>query len=188
MAKVQSNSALRKLRGAVDGWVYRQMFGQTVVSPRPRKRGRIREGAERATNDRFRQAAQWASRATPEMIERYNERAARENKTRFSIRTRDYMVPPHIPAVYLGGYSGQPGEAIFVIARDDFEVKEVRVVISRPDASVIETGSAVRCGGDVFRYDTSCAIPAGTETTVEVTASDWPGNVARWRSPVPFRA
>src|SRR5437870_901597 len=106
MAKVFYTSSIGAVRGEVDGWIFRRFFGRHVVSPKPDRRKRVRTGAEAATVTRFQRAAQAARRAPPEMIARYDERARAENKSKFSIRTRDYMVPPWFTAVYVAGYFG----------------------------------------------------------------------------------
>lgn len=181
MARVKFNRAIEDIRGSLDGWTFRRMFGHSRVSPKPDSLPRARGAAEAATNDRFRKAVQAARSAPPEMVVRYDERARKENKSRFSIRTRDYMVPPKITVVCLNCYAGRPGEPIFVIARDDFEVKDVSVMIRQRDGVVVEAGKATLGKADVFRYDATASVSAGTELKIEITATDWPGNVTRWQ-------
>lgn len=181
MARIHYHTAIKAIRGRIGGLVCRQWQGGTYVTVRPTSGRRVRGAAEAATNDRFKEAVAAARHAPPEMIARYDERARQEGRSRFSIRTRDYLVPPRISAVFAGCYAGRVGDPVLVIARDDFEVKEVRVTLRRGDGTVVESGLAARVPGDVFRYDASTAVPAGTALQVEVTACDWPGNTAAWQ-------
>src|SRR6185503_7193995 len=76
--------------------------------------------------------------ATPEMKFRYRERAAQLNKPYMAVQVADYMNAPEITAVFLAGYTGQPGEPILIHAHDDFEVKSLTVVIRLANGEVLE--------------------------------------------------
>ena len=183
MARIRFSSGIKEVRGTIGRVVCRQVHGKSVISPKPEpRRHRKRSVAEAETNSRFAHAARCARFASPEMIARYNERARSENTTRFSVRVRDYMCPPSVPAVFTGCYTGRSGDAIFAIARDDFEVKAVRVTIRRRGGESVESGFAARTEADVFRYSATVSIPTGTELELEVVATDWPGNDTAWRT------
>lgn len=117
---VRSLSPPREVRGHVGRLIFRNILGTSVVSPSPyHKEERVRSPAEAATTTSFALAVQRARCVSPEMAARYAERAKQENKTQFSIRTRDAMRPPKISLVYLLGYTRKPGEEILITAHDD---------------------------------------------------------------------
>jgi hypothetical protein len=182
MAKVRYNRAIKDIRGKIDRFVYRRMLGRDVVSGEPGKQERKRAGAEAKNNDRFAEATEWAKRIPADRIPRYDAVAKRDNISKFSARTRDFLRPPKIVAVFADLPAGLP---IFVIARDDFEVKEVRVTLRQPDGQLVESGTAVRCGHDLFRYVPSPTVPRSADLQIEVVARDWPDHVAKWISPPP---
>ena len=57
MAKAILSSVLAGLRGRIDGMVFRQQAGQTVVTPRPKVSGRASTPAQLAARERFSRAA-----------------------------------------------------------------------------------------------------------------------------------
>ena len=77
---------------------------------------------------------------------------------------------PHI------AYSGQVGDQIAIIATDDIGVAGVSVTIrNATDNSIVEQGIALEHAGK-WRYPATSVAPAGAPLTIEVTASDRPGN------------
>jgi hypothetical protein len=88
----------------------------------------------------------------------------------------DWFHAPEIADIDLGGWTGKAGEAIRVKAIDDVQVKEVKVVITDEQDTVIEQGVASN-GGEWWTYVATAA--ANGSAKVLVSATDLPGHVAQ---------
>ena len=106
--------------------------------------------------------------------------AQREGRQGFHLAKADFRLPPRIGDVDLSGYGGNAGDLIRVVATDDFEVKEVLVVLWRLSGELIEQGAAVLEQG-TWSYRTQTEVPAGETVTVETIAVDYPGHTASKR-------
>ena len=75
MAKAILSSVLAGLRGRIDGMVFRQQAGQTVVTPRPKVSGRASTPAQLAARERFSRAAAFLLRR-PRQVQGFREHLA----------------------------------------------------------------------------------------------------------------
>ncbi len=62
MAKLLLNSALKKVRGGIDDWVYRRVGSRMVISPKPEPSTTPPSAGQIEARNRFR-AAEWYARA-----------------------------------------------------------------------------------------------------------------------------
>src|SRR4029078_2267614 len=85
-------------------------------------------------------------------------------------------LPPTIGEVDLAAYQGNPGDVIRVVATDDFEVKEVLLVLRHLDGELIAQGAAVRERA-TWSYRAQTLVPAGETVMVEAIAIDYPGHI-----------
>ena len=149
MAKVDLNSTVGGLRGKLDGWVYRQYNGQTVVAPHrvPKKTKPSAGQAER--RERFRAAQAYAAAVLADPVKRlvYQKLGAERKRPPNALLISNFLTPPVIEAVDLGSYQRGAGQEIKVIATDAIEVVAVKVRIRDAQGSELESGPAAKDHG-----------------------------------------
>jgi hypothetical protein len=174
VAKTILNSALGRLRGRVDGWVYRNQNGALVVAKRPDFSAVVPSPAQIAVRERFLRAAAFGRRALTEAPLR--EIYGRDGGTRVYARAMtDALTPPRIDAIDTSAYTGSVGQPIVIRAGDDFEVTAVTVVLRDDTGTALESGAAILTDG-AWVYTPTTSVAAGTTVAVEATAADRPGN------------
>ena len=79
----------------------------------------------------------------------------------------------------LSNYAGSVGDKITFRAVDDIGVVSAQVAITKPDGTVIESGSASETAPNSgsWSYTVTQAVPPGTHVCVKATATDRPGGV-----------
>jgi len=82
--------------------------------------------------------------------------------------------------VDLSGFRGNAGDIIRVVATDDFEVKEVLVVLRCLSGELIEQGAAVLDKG-TWTYRVQTQMSAGETVILEAIAVDYPGHTTSKR-------
>ena len=176
MAKSTLNSALRGIHGKIDAWVYRNYGDRTVISRRPEGTD-ARSPAQLAIRAAFKEAAAYAKAALADPVRRaiYATIAKARGRPLFATALTDYLKPPVVDAIDLGGYHGAAGDPIVVHASDDIEVTAVTVVIRDETDAVLEQGAAVAQDG-TWHYTATAAVPPGQSVTIEATATDRPGH------------
>jgi hypothetical protein len=180
MANITPNPAAGALSGAIGDLVFvRRKNGKIVVRRRPvRKAGRT--SGELANQESFIRAVAYAKavwNSQPELQAKYKAAGQRQGRQGFHLAKADFRLPPTIGDVDLSGYRGIEGDLIRVVATDDFEVKEVLLVLRRLSGELIEQGAAVADQG-IWNYRAQTQVPAGETVTVEVIAVDYPGHTA----------
>ncbi len=106
------------------------------------------------------------------------DRAFDRRLSQFDVLLSDIRHPPVIESVDAAAYSGQAGQLISIIARDDFAVAHVEVRIERPDGSPVEVGAAVAQPTSLrWLYYTQLSNPGYADHVLHVLVSDRPGNV-----------
>ena len=176
MAKAILSSVLAGLRGRIDGMVFRQQAGQTVVTPRPQTSGRASTPAQVAVRERFSRAAAFGRSvsADPALRAVYADGPGNHRNVYVAALT-DALRAPVIDALDTTAFRGGVGDPITVRARDDHAVTAVTVTVKDAAGVVLEAGPASPAEG-AWRYATTRSVAAGTTLTVEVTAMDRPGN------------
>jgi hypothetical protein len=181
MAKQSSNVVTYGLRGKIgDLLIFRQLHGQTVISkvPQPGKKASEKQLAHR---QRFQRAVVYSTIACadPELSAAYKAAAGKTQSAR-NIAIADMLHAPDITGIDLSNYHGQPGDVITIDVTDDFAVKEVKVIITNSDGSLVEEGNA-QSDASGFRWTyIATQTNAGLEgDRIEIMASDIPGNITR---------
>jgi hypothetical protein len=171
MAKIELNAAVGAIRGKMDGWVYRQHHGQTVVQPHRILEKGEPTAAQHNQRERFRAAQAYAAEvlANPLRRQEYQKLGAERKRPPNTLLVANFLTPPVIEQVELSGYAGGLGEPIWVVATDAIEVVDVTVAIRGADDVVIESGPAAKDHG-VWVYRTTTAVPANLPRQIEVTA------------------
>jgi hypothetical protein len=156
--------------------------GKVVVRHRP-VRKKAKKPGEIANQEEFILAAAYAKavwNSQPELQAKYEAAARQQGRHGFNLAKADFCLPPKIGDVDLSTYRGNPGDVIRVVATDDFEVKEVLLVLRRLSGELIEQGPAVADKG-TWSYQAQTQVPAGETVTVEAIAVDYPGHAASKR-------
>jgi hypothetical protein len=180
MSKMDLNGIVEGLHGKFGNIVFRRSQGGMIMSRRPDRSGAVLTEGQIAHQQRFREAAAYASSALadPDTRAYYETAGKARHKPAFALAVGDFLKAPVIGAIDLAEYSGQIGGKIAIIATDDIGVAGVSVTIrNATDNSVIEQGVALDDAGK-WRYTTTAVAPAGASLAVEVMATDRPGNKA----------
>jgi hypothetical protein len=186
MAKIRRNSALRAIRGELDGFVYKTFkHGGGCIARKPGCNGANTERRQ-AVNERFRLANDYAHEVGQDPERRaFYEAFARKHKAwrTFNVIRGDFLNPPTITQVDLQAFRGQPGSWITIHAHDDVGVVSVQVEIRGVDGHVWESGTAGSDPMGGWRYTATQTIPRGTEVNIGIVAEDRPGNrTMQWRT------
>ena len=183
MANITPNPAAGALSGAVGDLVFvRRKNGKIVVRRRPLRKT-ARTAGELANQESFIRAVAYAKAVwnnEPELQAKYTAAGQRQGRQGFHLAKSDFRLPPTIGDVDLASYRGNAGDVIRIVATDDFEVKEVLVVLRRLSGELIEQGAAVLDQG-VWKYQAQTQVPADETVTVEAIAVDYPGHTASKR-------
>ena len=180
MARVMINPFLLSFLGSVGDIVFKERYGMVYASRRPVAKRREFNAAQKAAQERFRQATRYAAKvmADPQARVPY-DMAAEENETHVqNLIVADFLNAPSVDEIDLRGYDGRAGSTVRIRASDDFDVTAVTVSILETTGGPIESGvailSAMNWGDWVYAATTS--VSAGTRVRIEVTAKDRPGN------------
>lgn len=182
MAKVKLNPVIQKIHGKVGDLVFKRYNDDVIMSRNPDLSGITATQAQIEHREEFRLATVYANSVLADPVQKavYDAVAKKKKVPAFAIAVADFMNEPAVEQIDVSAYTGQPAQTIRVTASDDFEVAAVSVKIMAADESVIEQGAAVKGGNDSsWTYTTTAAASAGQTLTVEATATDRPGNVAK---------
>ena len=176
MAKAVFNSAL-SISGMVDGFVYRKVRGQVVVSGRPVRDKDAPSAAQTKQRRRFAHANEYAKSVLADPCRRgaYEHLARLLNRRYDRLVASDFLTPPEVEHIELSEYHGQVGDVIRVLAFDDVEVVSVDVALHTAAGALVEKGRAAKEHG-VWLYTATAAAPAGETLTITATARDRPGH------------
>jgi len=191
MAKINLNSALKGIRGMIDGWVYKKSSNGVILTRRPVHDGPPTAG-QVAQRDQFRLASEFAVSALADpTLRAFYERAGagREPPIKpYAAALGDYFTAPVVTKVDVTGYHGVIGDKIAVSVTPSVEATGLTVTIRNVPAAgetpaVVETGAAALVDGK-WVYTTTAAAPAGHAVTIEAKATDHAGNerslTAQW--------
>lgn len=183
MAKAKLNPVLEQVRGALGDVVFKRYGDRIILSRKPDLSYHKATAAQRMVRSRFGEAIAYGKRALqdPEAREAYQRAARRKRHPVFSVIQADYFRAPVVEGIDLLSYTGRVGDAIAIDARDDFEVREVRVAITmtNEEGTLLEEGLAIAGGGSTWTYSATASVAAGTEVRVTAIAKDRPGGTGR---------
>ena len=176
MAKIELNSAIRRIQGTMDNWVYRRNGDGVSICKRPTFTKPPTAG-QLAVREQFRAAAAYARSVQLNAIQlpRYAAAAQRKGMRAFALAVADFLNPPQVMAIDTSAYHGGLGDLIKVRAVDDFEVTAVTVMVKDGENGVIQQGAAVLVDG-VWQYAANGGIALGEELVIEAIATDRPGH------------
>jgi hypothetical protein len=181
MAKQKGNVVTHGTSGKLgDLLVFRQTASGTVIAKVPTVSNKVTD-AQRAQRRRFQLAVLYSGSAVsdPALSGAYAEKAKKGQSVR-NVAVADFLRAPDIDVIDLSGYHGQPGDVIGIEVTDDFAVREVKVVITNPDGSLVEEGYASpEPVGYRWTYKAIAENVSLDGDRIEVYASDTPGNISQ---------
>ncbi len=180
MANVIPNPTAGQFSGTLGDLVFaRSKNGKVIVRHRPVRKVPKKPG-EAANQEGFIRAVAYAKEvwnSQPELRVKYTAAGKRQGRQGFQLAKADFRLPPAIGDVDLSGYRGNKGDLIRIVATDDFEVKEVLLVLRHLSGEILEQGAALLDQG-IWNYRAQTQVPAGETVTVEAIAVDYRGHTA----------
>ena len=158
----------------------RKVGGRIVVKNRPKRK--VGKPSEKAMGfqEKFQEAAQYASRQIAEAESRalYTTGITSRKRSAYIVAVSDFLNAPRVRSIDTIDYHGAIGDTIVVNAVDDFMVTKVKVVVINSAGAVIEQGEA---GPDVMKanhwgYKATAVNPTLAGTKIRAIAYDRPGN------------
>lgn len=185
MGKTLLNTALAKISGRIDNWVYRRRHGQLIVAKRPDFSEVVPTANQLAARERFNLAAAYGRRVMADPVQRafYAAIGDETGNNAFAEALTDFLKPPTVTALETAGYHGQIGDPIGIAATDTHGVTAVAVTIRNAANAVLEQGAAVLTDG-TWTYTATTAIAAATAVTIEAVATDRPGQTGTLAVPL----
>ena len=177
MAKIELNSAIRRIRGTIDNWVYRRNGDGVAIAKRPTASTTPPTAAQLAVREDFRAAAAYARSVKLDPIQRprYEAAARAKGMRAFAFAVADFLNEPKVLSIDLSAYHGALGQLIKVRAVDDFEVTGVNVAICDEEGGVIQQGAAVFTDG-LWQYAATGGIAVGESVVIKAMATDRAGH------------
>lgn len=177
MAKNKDNNATFGMSGRVNQFVFRQRFGETVVSKVPVRTATFTE-AQKNIHSIFKKASLYArSILQNAAIKLAYSKKAKRGQSPYNLALADYFKSPEIVSVDLAGLTAEAGGIITAMAIDNFRVESVKVKIEKPGGGLLEEGNAIQqSDGLTWIYTTTAAGANTSGNKITVTASDLPGN------------
>jgi hypothetical protein len=178
MVKHLKKPGIQGLSGTPGNLTFHQHAHRVVayVAPAPGQTTTPGQVAERTL---FQDAHKYAKgvQHKPEVWAQYTAEADRRHSTPMELAIADFMKGPVIMEVSLDQYQGQPGDAIRILASDDFCVAGVQVAITNGNGEAVESGPAVNKPGTCdWLYQPLMANPALKGSRIRIEARDLPGN------------
>jgi hypothetical protein len=181
MAKVKLAPAVEAIHGHVGTMLFKRWEQQEIVGKMPDRTGIVPTANQAAQQDKFRLAAVYGKSAMADPVTKqlYADAADSRGVPVFALMVADFLNAPAVDEIDLSGYTGKAAEPIRVRASDDLEVTAVSVVIRAQSGEVLERGAAIKgADGLTWTYTTTTALQAGQAVSIEVTATDKPGNTS----------
>ena len=181
MTKARLHPSLLEFHGAMGEMVFRQRNGKVFVSIKSNGTTKEPTAAQAAHRERFRKAVEYGKfvMSNDEIRPLYEQAAIGTEKTAFSLCVADYLKAPSIDAIDASAYTGKAGDTIEIVAKDDFGVARVDVLLTDDDqGTIIESGQAVQMGSGHWTYTASKAVAAGITVQFQITVADRPGGIS----------
>ncbi len=175
MAKVRKNIFLQGLSGSLAGQIVLRTdkAGRTIVSIKPTyPDDREYSEAQLAQQQRFQQASAYAMDADDPV---YDAKAEGTPKSAYNVAMADWFHSPEVDEIDLTAYTGELGETIRAMVRDDVQVQQVSILIATGDDTLVEQGQMTHEQGLWYTYTTTADCPPGPAKVI-VTGLDLPGH------------
>jgi hypothetical protein len=149
--------------------------GKTIVALNPVfSEDRVFPESQLAQQEAFKQATQYAVAAKDHPI--YVKLAKGAGATAYNFAVADWFGQPKVLEIDPSGWTGEIGQTIRILAKDDTHVESVQVVIDNAKGIIVEQGEAVRAEGYWWTYTTTSQVSQESAPRVTAVAKDLPGN------------
>ena len=154
--------------------------GKTIVALSPVfSENRVFNETQLAQQEAFRQAAQYAVGARDNPV--YVNLARGAEATAYNLAIADWFGKPEVLQIDASGWTGQVGQTIRILAKDDTYVTGVHVTITDAQEAVLEEGEAVRAAGPArpegwWIYTATSDLSTNPDRQITAVATDLPGN------------
>jgi hypothetical protein len=179
MAVSNENVLTRDLSGSIGHMItFRQRGGKTITSKFLRPTTIPPTERLVAVRTVFASAIAYAKAVVKDPVTKALYQAAvKGGQTAFNVAPSDALNGPKVTNILTDCYHGKPGNAIIVLATDDFKVVAVTVSVEEATGGLLEQGNTVlQPGGSDWLYKATMVnqMPAGSKITA--VAMDLPGN------------
>src|SRR5215216_4709144 len=180
MAKIEFNTLVNEIRGAVDKVVLRKYKGRIILARKAQYEGEP-SAAQVAHHKRFQEATDFGKSvlADPAVRPLYEQAADERELPIMAVCVSDYFNAPSVTVLEPMDYTGKAGDPLTITTHDDFGVVRVNVQISDDDqGTLIESGQAVETapGSGKWVYSATTPVTPGMMVQFQATAFDRPGN------------
>jgi hypothetical protein len=177
MARSKNNIVTQGLSGRVDQLVFRQRFGQTVVTRKHRPSGEPSD-AQINLRSRFRQAAAYAKAAIADAATKlFYSSKAKAGQSAYNVALADFFNAPEIGEIDTSAYNGSIGSRITVPVTDGGKVVSVKVKIHKGDGTLVEEGSALQQSNGLYWMFIARSLNDGLSgSIITVSATDLPNH------------
>ena len=179
MATVTFNAITKGFAGSLGNLVFRQVYGKTIVTGKPRM-PRKQSEQQRQNRLKFKHASAWAKStvSNPEK-KAYYTRMAKKLKlpNAYTAAISDYMRKGDIKEIDTRFYKGKAGDIIRIKThKKDFVVNTVKLTLYDDAGNVIESANATAKNG-YFLYKASTTLPEKIPVKLHVSLPDHRMNV-----------
>ena len=179
MAKSNLNVVMQGASGKIGKTlVFRQKHdGETLIANRPKKSSLPLHPTLEATRSKFQRASYRAKRLVKDLM--YGpiyEAKKKQGTSAYLAAVTDCLTPPQVREIFSENYSGQIGDRIIIDAIDDIMVTKVNVRILTADELIEEGSAELDVHGLDWVYTATLVNNYMSNTVIEVTAYDIPGN------------
>jgi hypothetical protein len=167
------------MHGKMGNMVFKQSRGRDIVAASPQQVNQPNTPAQQEQREKFSQGARYAkgALADAQLKVLYESKSKHVNTPPFALAVADFLTPPVVDEIDLGGYHKHIGDAILIKAHDDLEVTNVRVTIVDNAQVAVESGTATFDPAlNAWRYVATVDASAKPNVTVTANALDHPGH------------
>lgn len=180
MATYHNNLLVHGIEGKIGEHYFMNRGGKQILVRCPNRGGHVSKGAQKAGQDRFRLAQQYAKEVNLDPQRRaYYTPFRKGGKTEYNLALADFLKPPVILNVDVSGYRGKAGNELLVTAMDNIGITRLLVRIENQQGLLREEGDAIKTNGlDEWTYQVQYDQDWQTGDRVFITAYDNAGNQA----------
>ncbi|MES2653500.1 MAG: hypothetical protein V4663_17315 [Bacteroidota bacterium] len=183
MAKSENNEVMYGARGKVGNLLVFKNFGdgKTIISKIPRRKDNpVYSETQQIAKERFKEGVMYARGASLDpILSAFYKPFTKPGASVYNMALADFCKLPEIKSISTEHYQGNVGGYITIKAIDSFKIVTVRVLISKPDGVLIETGIAEHVPNSLnWMYTSEVANQDLLGTVVKVQVFDTPGNLS----------
>lgn len=190
MAKSENNEVMYGARGKVGNLVVFKNYGdgKTIIAKVARKRDKpVYSEDQQFAKERFKEGVIYAKGVVEDpILSAFYKPYVKPGLSVYNLALADFCKPPEIKTIKTDNYQGNIGDFITIRATDNFGITTLKVLISKPDGSLVESGLAVKApnGSDWIYTSTAGNGSPAVDLEIKIQASDTPGNVTEFEQTI----